>query len=180
MKSTFSTKDITRISLLAALICVSGYLIIPLPFSPVPVTAQSLSIMLTGSLLSPLHAFVTVLLFLLLGIIGLPVFAGGSSGLGILLGPTGGYLAGFVLGAVVISIVKGRKPALLRYGLANFLGGLVVVYVLGVLRLSQVTGMTLNNAFLVGAVPFLAGDMIKVFLAAVIAWKTIPHLQRKY
>ena len=180
MKSSFSISDITRISLLATLICVSGYLIIPLPFSPVPATVQSLAVMLTGSLLSPLHAFVTLLLFILLGTIGLPVFAGGSSGIGVLFGPTGGYLAGFVLGAVVISIVKGRKPDLLRYGLANLLGGLLVVYALGILWLSQMTGMTLNNAFMVGAVPFLAGDVIKVFLAATIAWKTVPHLQRKY
>ncbi len=180
MKLHLTTSDTTRISLLAALICISGYLIIPLPFSPVPATAQSLAVMLTGSLLSPLHTFVTLLLFILLGTIGLPVFAGGASGVGVLMGPTGGYLAGFLLGAVTISLLKGRKPALLRYGIANIVGGIVVVYWLGILRLSQMTGMTLNNAFVVGAVPFLAGDVIKVFLASTIAWKTVPHLIRKH
>ncbi len=180
MKSRLNVIDTTRISLFASLICISGYLIIPLPFSPVPATAQSLAVMLTGSLLSPLHAFVTLLLFILLGIIGLPVFAGGASGIGVLFGPTGGYLAGFLFGAVAVSLLKGRKPDLLRYGLANLIGGIVVVYLLGILRLSQMTGMTLNNAFVVGAVPFLAGDVVKVFLAATIAWKTMPHLHRKY
>ena len=179
MKSHFTTRDTTRISLLAALICVSGYLIIPLPFSPVPATAQSLAIMLTGSLLSPLHAFAALTLFVFLGTIGLPVFAGGASGIGILFGPTGGYLAGFLFGAVTISLLKGKKPELLRLGFANAVGGILVVYLMGLFRLSQLTGMTLGNAFMVGAAPFLVGDVIKVFLAAGIAWKITPHLRRK-
>lgn len=179
MKSLFKTSDYTRISLMAALISVSGYIIIPLPFSPVPITAQSLAVMVTGSLLSPVHSMAALSLYVLLGLIGLPVFAGGASGVGVLLGPTGGYLVGFVLGAVVISVLKGRKPFLYRYAFANLTGGVVVVYALGVLRLAQVTGMTLGSAFMVGAMPFLVGDVVKVFVASVIAWKTAPHIQQK-
>lgn len=180
MKSRLTTQDTARISLLAALICVSGYLIIPLPFSPVPATAQSLAIMLTGSLLSPFHALAALTLFIFLGIIGLPVFAGGASGFGVVLGPTGGYLAGFLCGAVTISLLKGKKPNLPRIIFANAVGGILVVYLMGLLRLSQLTGMTLGNAFMVGAAPFLVGDVIKVFLAAGIAWKIAPHLRRQY
>lgn len=184
MKSTFHTIDYTRMSLLAALICVSSYIVVPLPFSPVPLTAQSLAVMLAGSLLSPLQTFFTLILFIILGAIGLPVFAGGASGPGYLLGPTGGYLAGFLVGAVVISLMKGNVPGILRFGLANFVGGLVVVYLIGVPRLAYVTGMSLHQAFLVGGLPFLMGDMIKVFLAAILAWRLAPHLrlqgQRSY
>lgn len=180
MKSRLTTQDTARISLLAALVCVSGYLIIPLPFSPVPATAQSLAIMLTGSLLSPFHAFVALTLFIFLGIIGLPVFAGGASGIGVLFGPTGGYLAGFLIGAVTISLLKGKKPNLFRFVIANAAGGILVVYLMGLFRLSQLTGMTLGNAFVVGAAPFLMGDVIKVLLAAVITWKITPHLRRQY
>ena len=180
MKSRLTTQDTARISLLAALICVSGYLIIPLPFSPVPATAQSLAIMLTGSLLSPFHTFATLTLFIFLGIIGLPVFAGGASGFGVLLGPTGGYLAGFLVGAVTISFLKGKRTNLLRFVFANTVGGILVVYLMGLLRLSQLTGMTLGNAFMVGAAPFLAGDVIKVLLAAVMTWRITPHLRRQY
>jgi biotin transport system substrate-specific component len=180
LKSLFCTADYTRMSLLAALICVSSYIIVPLPFSPVPVTAQSLAVMLTGSLLSPLQAFVTVLMFIFLGTIGLPVFAGGASGPGVLLGPTGGYLVGFLVGAVIISLLKSNTPGILRYGIANLVGGLIVVYAIGVPWLSQVTGMTLDKAFMVGVFPFLPGDLVKIFLAASMAWKLAPHFKLQF
>jgi biotin transport system substrate-specific component len=180
LKSLFHTVDYTRMSLLAALICVSSYIIVPLPFSPVPLTAQSLAVMLAGSLLSPLQTFVTVMLFILLGTIGLPVFAGGASGPGVLLGPTGGYLVGFLVGAVIISLLKSNTPGILRYWIANLIGGLIVVYAIGVPWLSRVTGMTLDKAFMVGALPFLPGDLIKVFLAASLAWKLAPQFKLQF
>ncbi|MDW7672054.1 MAG: biotin transporter BioY [Bacillota bacterium] len=167
-------------SLLAALICVSSYIIVPLPFSPVPLTAQSLAVMLAGSLLSPLQTFVTVMLFILLGTIGLPVFAGGASGPGVLLGPTGGYLVGFLVGAVIISLLKSNTPGILRYWIANLVGGLIVVYAIGVPWLSRVTGMTLDKAFMVGAFPFLPGDLLKVFLAASLACKLAPQFKLQF
>ncbi len=178
MKSTFSTPDYTRMALFAALICASSYIVVPLPFSPVPVTAQSLAVMLAGSLLSPLQACVTLLLFILLGSIGLPVFAGGASGPGVLMGPTGGYLIGFLAGAVVISILRGNSPGMIRFAVAQFIGGLVVVYLLGISRLAHVTGMPMAQAFMVGGLPFLPGDVMKVFLAALLAWKLSFHLKR--
>jgi biotin transport system substrate-specific component len=180
MKSSIHTIDYTRMALFASLLCVSSYIIIPLPFSPVPVTAQSLAVMLAGSLLSPFHAFLTVLLFIFLGMIGLPVFAGGASGPGVLIGPTGGYLFGFLIGVVVISLIKGKKPGIIRYGIANLTGGVLTVYALGIPYLSQTTGMAIQQAFMVGGLPFLMGDLFKVMIAAGLAWRLVPHLRSQH
>ena len=178
MKKRLHTSDYTRMALMAALISVSGYLILPLPFSPVPVTAQSLAIMLAGSLLAPYQAFISVGLFILLGTIGLPVFAGGASGPGVMVGPTGGYLFGFLLGAIIISHLRGSHPGFFRFALANLAGGVIAVYLIGVPWLSQITNLSLQQAFMVGGLPFLAGDLTKVAIAAGLAWKLEPQLKR--
>lgn len=171
MKSKIRTNDYIRISFFSTLICISSYIIIPIPFSPVPVTAQSLAVMLTGSLLAPGHAFLTVFLFILLGFIGLPVFAGGGAGPGVLFGPTGGYLIGFLAGAMIISFLRGKNPGILQYGAANLIGGLFTVYAIGVPFLALATGMSLKSAFFAGVIPFITGDLMKVIMSTMIAWK---------
>jgi len=160
-----NTKKLVIIALFAAIICVSSYISIPLPFSPVPLTLQTFAIMLAGLILLPLEAAASVGVFLLIGIIGVPVFSGGSAGIGVVLGPTGGYLVGFLVGAIVISLLKGEKVSFMRMLIATTVGGVVVVYAIGVPWLANATGMDLGKAFTVGAVPFLIGDAIKVFVA---------------
>ena len=159
------TKKLVMVALFAAIICVSSYISIPLPFSPVPLTLQTFAIMLAGLILLPMEAAASVGVFLLIGIIGVPVFSGGSAGIGVLLGPTGGYLVGFLVGAIVISLLKGDEISFVRMLMATALGGVVVVYAIGVPWLANATGMGLSKAFTVGAVPFLIGDVIKVFVA---------------
>lgn len=156
----------TVIALFAALISISSYLSIPLPFSPVPLTLQSFVIMLAGLILAPVEAGASVAVFLMVGAIGLPVYSGGASGPGILFGATGGYLFGFMFGAVVISFLKGKEISLVRMAVAAAVGGILVVYGIGVPWLANYTGMGLSKAFALGAVPFLIGDAIKVFVAA--------------
>lgn len=160
--------DFMYAALLAAVISVLGFISIPLPFSPVPVTGQSLGIMLAGSILTVRQAGFSVLAFLLIGAAGMPVFAGGTGGIGILLGPRGGYLLGFFAGAIVIAWLKGRNPSVRRLVLANIAGGIGVVYVLGILWLSAITGMSLEKAVIVGALPYIPGDVCKVIIAALL------------
>lgn len=169
--------DYTRIALMATLISVSSYIAVPLPFSPVPVTAQTLAIMLCGMLFTVQQSFVTLSVYLLLGAIGLPVFAGGNAGLGVLFGPTGGFLIGFLLAAVFISSTKGDRPSLWRYGLVNAVGSLVVVNLTGVPWLAFSTGMNLSQAFAVGFMPFLPGALVKLVMATLLAWKLVPQLR---
>ncbi len=166
-------------ALFAALIAVLGLVSIPLPISPVPVTGQSLGIMLAGSILTPRQAGFSVLTFLLIGAVGVPVFAGLTGGIGILVGPRGGYLLGFLVGAIVVALLKGTKINTWRLGIANLVGGILVVYSLGVLWLNFVTGMGLEKAFMVGALPYIPGDLFKVFVATVIGVainKQLPKL----
>ena len=164
------------ISLFATLIAVSGYIMIPLPFSTVPVTAQTLAVMLAGSLLPIGHAAAGVLVFLMMGAVGLPVFSGGTAGLGIIVGKTGGYLIGFLAGAAVISLLKGKRPGFLRLLTANAIGGIVVVYIFGVLWLNLVTGIGISKAIVFGALPFIPGDIVKIFVAAFISGKLSRHI----
>lgn len=172
MNKTLTTRDIVYISLFAALISVSSYITIPIP--PVPVTAQTLVIMLAGCLLTTTQSALSVTVFLFLGAIGVPVFSKGSAGIQVIIGPTGGYLIGFLVGVIVISILKGKNNSLLRYSFANLVGGIIVVYIFGVLWLSFSTGMTPLQAFTVGALKFIPADIAKLIIASLIA-KQIYH-----
>src|SRR5690606_2034442 len=104
-----SINEMTKISLCAALLCISSYIAFPIPFTPIMITAQTIAVNLLALVLSPAHSAISVMLFMLLGIIGLPVFAGGNSGLGALFGPTGGFIIGFLFSAIAIGYFKGKK-----------------------------------------------------------------------
>jgi len=134
MFKKLTVMDLTMISLFTALICISSYIRIDLPFG-VPLTAQTLAVMLTGSVLAPRQAAFSLITYLLLGIAGAPIFAGGVAGLPIIMGKTGGYLIGFLVGAVVISLIKGKKSGLIRIGLANIIGGIVIINLFGAIWL---------------------------------------------
>jgi biotin transport system substrate-specific component len=157
-------------SLFAALTAAGAWIAIPLPY--VPVTLQTLFTMLSGALLGPYFGALAMIVYVLLGLIGLPVYAQGQSGLGTLVGPAGGYLIGFVVGAVVIGLLARmkKKPGFLWLCMAMAVGELVV-YVFGIAQLSFVAGMSLDKAILVGALPFVPGDILKIAVAALIARK---------
>ncbi len=169
-------RDLVYVALFASLISVSGYISIPIP--PVPVTAQTLVIMLAGSVLNVYQAGLSVLVFLFLGAIGAPVFSNGAAGIGVITGATGGYLIGFLAGAIVISLLKGKKNNIWRLAIANFIGGIIVVYTFGVLWLSFAANMSLIQAFTVGALNFIPGDLAKVALAAIIGFKLNDRLSK--
>lgn len=172
-------KDYTFAALFTALIYVCGFITIPLPFSPVPITGQTLAVMLAGSMLTVRQAALSLGAFLALGVVGIPLFAGGVGGLGIMAGPRGGYLVGFLAGAVIIALLKGQKNNILRLGFANVIGGIIVIYLFGVLWLSHVMGIGLIKAFYVGAIPYLPGDLIKAIIAVAISIKVNPYLNKQ-
>ncbi|MDW8801732.1 biotin transporter BioY [Clostridium sp. A1-XYC3] len=169
MSKKLNVKDMVYSALFATLTAVLSYVTIPLPFSPIPITAQSLAVMLAGCVLTPLQAALSMITFLLMGAIGLPVFSGGSAGFGIIVGKTGGYLIGYLIGAVVISLLVSKTKSKVVMLLACLFGGIVVVHALGSAWLGYVTGMGIEKAIMVGSVPFLPGDLLKSFAAVVIA-----------
>ncbi|NIM03846.1 biotin transporter BioY [bacterium] len=161
-------------ALFAALTGVGGLIAIPLPFTPVPITLQTFFTFLAGAILGKYLGSLSQLIYLLLGIIGLPVFAKGSSGLGVLLGPTGGYLVGFVPAAFLIGWIleKKEKPPYALIFLAMVVG-LLAIYLPGVGWLMWVARMNLVKALFLGALPFLPGDVVKIVVGALIVGRAM-------
>ena len=156
------------IGLGALVVALAARVVVPVPVSPVPMTLQPLAVLVVGGLLGAGGGLAALVLYLLLGVFGLPVFAGGSSGFLRLMGPTGGYLLAFPLAAAATGALAGRldadRASVLRVLLACALG-MVVIHVGGVAQLA-VLGGDPGLAFRVGFVPFLTGDLLKIGLAA--------------
>ena len=146
---------------------------IPLPFTPVPLTGQTFAVLLVGAALGAKRGAASLGLYLLMGITGLPVFAGGASGLAYLTGPTGGYLVGFVVAAALVGLLATRGlDRRIPSALLAFLAGEVVIYLFGVAWLSVYLGV--QRAIAAGLLLFLVGDAIKLAAAALAlpaAWK---------
>lgn len=149
-------------------IAISAQLAVLLPWSPVPVTGQTLAVLLVGALLGSRRGSLAVLTYIAEGALGLPVFAGGAFGLARLWGPTGGYLLGFVLAAALVGWLaeQGWDRRVLTTAAAMALGNLVI-YVVGVLGLSAFVG-GIQPALAAGVAPFIVGDIFKLTLAALL------------
>ncbi|MBW2028162.1 MAG: biotin transporter BioY [Deltaproteobacteria bacterium] len=158
-------------ALFGAATAVGAYIIIPFPI--VPITLQTLFVALAASLLGGRLGALSQFIYLLLGIIGLPVFSGGKAGFGVLMGPTGGYLVGFIVGAYVTGrLMEIREKTTIAWTAFSIAAGFVVIYILGVTQLSLVAKMALSKAISVGVIPFLIGDCLKVVLATLVVKKT--------
>lgn len=150
-----------------ALTALAAQVAIPVPGSPVPVTGQTFAVLLTAAALGPARGLAAQALYLVLGAVGLPVFAGAGHGPGVLFGATGGYLAGF-LAAAAITGYGARRGAdrspvrtLLLFALAS-----AVIYLIGTTWLCLDTGMSASAGIAAGVTPFLPGDAAKALLAA--------------
>ncbi len=132
----------------------------PLPFTPLPVTLQTLFVLLAGIALGPRAAFAAMGAYVLLGAAGLPIFAGGGAGPAVLFGPTGGYLLGFPFAAGLTGALAGDRRALPRLVVAWF-AGTAVIFLGGVTHIAIVTGSDPARALALGFVPFLGGALLK-------------------
>ncbi|MEJ5347492.1 MAG: biotin transporter BioY [Desulfosoma sp.] len=163
------------VCLMTALIALGAQLAVPI--GPVPLVLTNLFVFLAGLLLGPRYGAAAVGLYLLLGAVGLPVFANFKGGAAHFAGPTGGYLVGFVAAAWITGLLS-RAPFRTMDILA-VLVGLLTVYVFGVPWLKMVTGMSWSKAFAVGMIPFVLGDILKAAAAVVLAWSLRPALARR-
>ncbi|MFT3871907.1 MAG: biotin transporter BioY [Nocardioides sp.] len=171
----FSTTDLALIAAFAAFISVCAYVgAIPVGGSGTPITLQTFGVMLAGCLLGPLRGFLAVALYLVLGAVGLPVFAEHSSGLGVFTGPTAGYLYAFplaaLLGGFLVKYVAGRtgKTRALVVFFCSFAGSVLVIHPLGIIGMKLYFDVSLRQAVLYD-LPFWLGDLIKTTLVALIA-----------
>ena len=151
------------------LIALSAQYAIHLPFSPVPVTGQTLIVLLAGIFLGKNRAAGAVGIYLLQGAAGLPFFAGGKSGLAVLFGPTGGYLFGFLAGAYVVGMLSElwHKRSSWQAGITLIIGN-ILIYIFGLVWLVRFVGEA--QVLQLGLIPFLIGDALKLVTAVIVAW----------
>jgi len=165
-----SLKHMIFASLFAALTGMGAFLVIPV--YPVPFTLQTLFTYLSAMLLGSKIGALSQIIYLFLGIVGLPVFAAGKAGPGILLGPTGGYLCGFVISAYVMGFLVEKKN-IKKLGSFILVGiiGLIIINFCGAIQLYIVTQLNLKAVLLTGVIPFMVGDLVKIFASSLIAYK---------
>lgn len=179
---TADATDLARIAVFAALIAVLG-----LPgsfpvFGGVPITAQTLGVMLAGAILGPWFGALSVTVLLALAAVGLPVLAGGRGGIGVFLGPTAGYALGWILGAIVIGLIVhagGRRPVVWRTALAMLAGGIGAIYALGIPVQSLVTRLPLAETALTSLV-FVPGDLLKAAVATIVVTTLVKAYPRGF
>jgi biotin transport system substrate-specific component len=158
--------NIALILLASWIIGVSGQLSIALPFSPVPITGQTIIVLLIGAFLGKNRGAGAVGLFLAQGAAGLPVFAGGKSGLAVLVGPTGGYLFGFLAAAYIVGcLTELRYERSILYTAISLLVGNAIIYTFGLIWLVRFVGE--SQVLSLGLYPFILGDAIKIILGLI-------------
>ena len=161
--STKQLKLMVYAAMMATLTAVGAYIAIPI--GPVPIVLQNLFVMMAGLLLGGRWGLTSVGVYLLAGAIGLPVFAGGTGGIGKFVGPTGGYLLGFAAAAYVIGMISQRGKGSVAVDVFAMIVGTFIIYFFGVSWLKIVTGMSISKAVAVGMLPFLIGDVLKIAAA---------------
>ncbi|WP_366923310.1 biotin transporter BioY [Metallumcola ferriviriculae] len=163
-------KSMILAGMFAAVTGVMAQISIPIPFSPVPITMQVFAVCLTAGILGARLGSLSMLVYLLLGAAGAPVFAQLKGGIPVIFGYSGGYIWGYIIAAFIIGwIVEHVKSPGYGTMLAAMLVGLVIIYTTGTVQLAYVMGLTAREAIVAGVGWFLPLDAVKVFLAAGVA-----------
>lgn len=164
-----STRDIVLIALFAAIMAVLGvFPPITLPVVAVPITAQSLGVMLAGGVLGAKRGALSIVLFLVLVAVGLPLLSGGRGGFAVFVGPSGGFLIGWIIAAFAIGSMIEKFWDKINYFnafLACVAGGIVLLYAIGIPWVAVAAKITFSQAFF-GSMPFVPGDIIKAIIAS--------------
>lgn len=166
------TKNITIIGLMAAIMCIMGPLSIPIPVSPVPLSFGLLAVYLTVYILGTKKGAISICIYILLGLAGLPVFTGFGAGIGKVLGPTGGYLVGYVFVALISGFFIDKWQT--NYGLvfAGMLLGTAVLYLFGTIWLAIQGNMSFLAALAAGVLPYIPFDVAKMIITMLIGIPT--------
>ncbi|MFH1714675.1 MAG: biotin transporter BioY [Elusimicrobiota bacterium] len=160
-------KKLIHVSIFAALTAVGAYIVIPI--GPVPITLQNVFVLLSGYALGSKKGALSQIVYIIIGLIGIPVYARGGSGLGHLLGPTGGYIFGFVVSAVCVGgIIKNPRNAGIIRIFLGFALGILAIYVCGTIQLMFVSELNLHKAVSIGVLPFIPIDLLKIIILTII------------
>ena len=174
-----STAGMVLTAVMAAVICILAPISIPLPGGLVPISLATFAVYLSANLLGWKPGTLSTLLYLLLGLVGLPVFSAYSSGAGILLGPTGGYLIGYIPLALISGSFFERFSGTGLFdrimGVAGAILATAVLYVIGTLWLMKAAGLGLPAAIATGMLPFIPGDLVKIIVVVLIG----PEIRKR-
>ncbi len=173
-RAGFATRDMIQMALFAALLCVSAYISIPLPLpGGGHLSILNFMVLLIAMLFPLKHSFFIVLLWMLLGALGIPVFAAGSAGIGYILSPLGGYNIGFLVVSVLLPLMENRR---FGKGYACFLAvlGVLLIDFIGMVWMKLLGSMSWKGAFFAGLLPFLPLDIVKAVAVA----KLLPVIRR--
>lgn len=184
--SKLMLRDLIAVAFFAALTTVGAWISIPLPFSPVPIVMANLFVLLSGAILGKWLGPLSQIVYLTMGIAGIPVFANHTAGPSVIAGPTGGYLIGYVLASFVTGLLVEYLPRFSRsraYESARLVFslscGAMVIYLIGVPWLERVAGMDIQTALVKGFYPYLPGDAVKIIVGTMLCLSLmaqLPHI----
>lgn len=157
-----STRQMTIIALMTAVTCIIAPIVIPLPFSPIPISFTNLAIYLSLYVLGTSKAFVSYVVYLLIGMAGLPVFSGFSGGLGKVAGPTGGYMVGFLVMILIAGFFVDKFAGNRVLQASGMILGTAVCYVFGTLWLCYQAHLNFAGGLAAGVIPYIPGDLVKI------------------
>lgn len=177
MAANMKTSRIALIGVMAAVTCILGPLSLPLPISPVPISLTNFAIYLALYVLGMKLGTVSYLIYLLLGLVGLPVFSAFSSGPAKLFGPTGGYLIGFIFMAVISGFFIDHWKQGKAMSILGMILGTAVCYFFGTLWLAYQAGLSFQAALAAGVIPFIPGDLAKIVICALLAPQICKRLR---
>lgn len=175
------TTALALCGLFAALTAICSYISIPLGFTPIPMNLGMLGVFLTGGLLGRRYGMLSIVVYALMGAAGIPVFAGFQAGIGVLAGPTGGFIIGYILTAFIIGSIADRSTAAggINFALcmAAMIAGLLACYALGTLWFMFTTGTGLWPSLVACVLPFIPADIIKIFAASILIRRLRPFIK---
>ncbi len=165
-------ESIAKVLIFAFLTFLGSMVRIYLPWSPVPITLQTFFLFISVYYLNPREIGLSQSIYILTGLVGLPVFAAGITGMLALVGPTAGYLLGFIVAGVVMSILKEKIKIIFSNMFCIFILGTIIVYFFGVVHLCVIYKTNIITAIKIGITPFIIGDLIKISVATIIGLKS--------
>lgn len=176
--SRLKTKDMVLIALITAVTCILAPFSIPLPVSPIPISLTNLVLNFSIYLLGWKFATISYIVYMLLGLVGLPVFSGFTGGVAKLAGPTGGYLIGFIFLTIIAGLFVEKSKGKVLPSCIGIVLGTAVCYLFGTVWLAKQLGLTFYQGLAAGVIPYLPGDCIKMILAVIFAPMIVKRIRK--
>jgi len=173
-----STKILALIGVMTALICILGPISLPLPVSPVPISLGTLAIYFAIYVLGMKQGTISCCVYLLIGLVGVPVFTGFTGGPAKLLGPTGGYMIGYIFMALIGGWFIDKWNGEIVYSFVGLLLATIVLYAFGTVWLAYQAGMGFGAALMAGVIPFIPGDLAKMIIAVLVGVQVRSRLKK--